>query len=389
MGSREPRSLSLLIAAWLAATQISIAASQILLTGVILWWLWRRLRGSAPQEPSGLSWILGLFAILSLASASTSLAPAASLAESKKLLLLLVPLAIIGTLRQRSTMFALTLVALVVADLSAAVGIWQFFIAQSGSLQHRIQGFVGHYMTYSGLVMTSAVVALSGVLFAKTHKLFFSGSLLMILMSLVLTLTRNAWLGMVVAAIVLLAIKNRRLVLLVPVVAGAIFLIQPDAVRYRVESFLRPDASGLDRLVMVRTGMKMVAQHPWLGVGTDMVAPLYPIYVEPDALRKDNPHLHNNAMQIAAERGVPGLMVWIGLLGLIAAVSVRELRHAKDAQSRMFSATALGVLVAGIVAGMFEYNFGDSEYQMLFWFLVSFPFILSRERLGLEERHAK
>ena len=118
--SREdhaPLGLLLLIGAWLAATQISIAASQILLTGVILWWLARRLLGSAAQEPGALAAGLGLFAALSLASAATSPAPAQSLAESKKLLLLLVPLAVIGSVRERKTMLYLTVLVVAVANL--------------------------------------------------------------------------------------------------------------------------------------------------------------------------------------------------------------------------------------------------------------------------------
>lgn len=323
---------------------------------------------------------LSTFALFSIVSAMTSASPWTSLAESKKLLLLLVPLAMVGTLNRRATMLNLTLVMLAAANLSAAFGIWQFFVGHSSDLQHRIQGFVGHYMTYAGLVMTSGVVALSGVLFSRTNKWLYAASLILIQSCLLLTLARNAWLGMVVAAVVLLAIKDRRLIFLVPVVASVLLLVQPDAVRYRVRSLLELDSSGRDRLVMIRAGMKMVAAHPWLGVGTDMVAPMYPIYVEPNAAKKSNPHLHNNAMQIAAERGLPTLIAWLCLVTLIAIESIRQIRAATQPDSKMLAATALGVLIAAVVAGTFEYNFGDSEYQMLFWFLVSFPFVLAHKR---------
>jgi hypothetical protein len=46
------------------------------------------------------------------------------------------------------------------------------------------------------------------------------------------------------------------------------------------------------------------------------------------------------------------------------------------------AAGALGVLVSGLVAGLFEYNFGDSEYLMFFLFVMAIPFLLERNRLA-------
>jgi O-antigen ligase len=110
-----------------------------------------------------------------------------------------------------------------------------------------------------------------------------------------------------------------------------------------------------------------------------MVSEVYPIYVEAGAPRHDNPHLHNNFMQVAAERGIPALVAFLSFVGLSLAIAIRELRKARAAE-RFLAAGALAVLVAGVVAGLFEYNFGDSEFQMLFLFAMSVPPILKRER---------
>jgi len=40
----------------------------------------------------------------------------------------------------------------------------------------------------------------------------------------------------------------------------------------------------------------------------------------------------------------------------------------------MLPATGLAAVVAMLAAGMFEYNFGDSEFLMLFLILVTLPF---------------
>jgi O-antigen ligase len=128
---------------------------------------------------------------------------------------------------------------------------------------------------------------------------------------------------------------------------------------------------------MLEAGMSMVAHHPWLGLGPDMVSDVYPIYVARQAPHRNNPHLHNNLMQIAAERGLPCLVAWLWLLGVVLVAAVRSFRKtANDPQGRALAAGTLGVVVSGFVAGMGEYNFGDSEFQMLFLFSMAIPWIL-------------
>jgi len=42
------------------------------------------------------------------------------------------------------------------------------------------------------------------------------------------------------------------------------------------------------------------------------------------------------------------------------------------------AAAALAALIAMVAAGQFEYNFGDSEFLMLFLILVTLPFASNR-----------
>jgi hypothetical protein len=46
---------------------------------------------------------------------------------------------------------------------------------------------------------------------------------------------------------------------------------------------------------------------------------------------------------------------------------------------RVLVAAGLGVFVAMLTAGMFEYNFGDSEFLMLFLVLITLPFAADRD----------
>ena len=65
----------------------------------------------------------------------------------------------------------------------------------------------------------------------------------------------------------------------------------------------------------------MIAAHPLTGVGPNMVERVYAQYRDPDAVDKVNPHLHNVPMQIAAERGLPALAIWLWFVVVAAARS--------------------------------------------------------------------
>ena len=119
----------------------------------------------------------------------------------------------------------------------------------------------------------------------------------------------------------------------------------------------------------------MISDHPLLGVGPNMVQELYAEYRVPDAVEKVNPHLHNVPLQIAAERGLPALAAW---LGFIVMLFVDLWRRFRTGEQPFFSAVALASVVAMLAAGMFEYNFGDSEFLMLFLILVTLPFAVER-----------
>ena len=367
------------IAIWLALIQISIAASELVLAGLLVVWLYRLRRGELILPSLGIDRPFALYAGLSLLAASFSFDPALGLQASKKLLLLVVPYMLVSTVRRSESVEALALVLIVVADIGAVVGLWQYRFGALSDLDHRIRGFMGHYMTYSGLLMGVGMLALALLLFQRRYRGFLVASLAVIGAALLLTLTRSAWIGTLVAGLLLVVLRDRRLLWGVGILTLGVALWLPQGVAHRIGSLVEPDRSGWDRLYMLRAGTHMVRNHPWLGVGPNMVAEVYPIYAAREAPLRNNPHLHNNLAQIAAERGVPCLLAWLWFVGVAFFAAVRTYRRSPPGSKKALAAGAMGVVLAAVLAGMFEYNFGDSEFQMLFLFAVSIPFILDRE----------
>jgi O-antigen ligase len=206
--------------------------------------------------------------------------------------------------------------------------------------------------TWPALVMPALVVALS------------------------LTLTRSAWVGACVAVGVLFILKDLRLLGLLPVVAALFFALAPDSVTNRMVSmFDLRDPSNRDRLAMARTGAAMVHDHPLTGVGPAMVQRLYPQYRDADAVQAINPHLHNVPLQIAAERGLPAMVIWIAFVVALAYGLFAVFRSQSEPTLAAAGLASIGGMLS---AGLFEYNFGDSEFLMLFLVLITLPFAATR-----------
>ena len=65
---------------------------------------------------------------------------------------------------------------------------------------------------------------------------------------------------------------------------------------------------------MLQSGVEIIRDRPITGVGPDMVKSVYKEYRQPWAVNDLNVHLHNVPVHIAAERGLPALLVWIGFI---------------------------------------------------------------------------
>jgi O-antigen ligase len=95
------------------------------------------------------------------------------------------------------------------------------------------------------------------------------------------------------------------------------------------------------------------------------------------AVNAINPHLHNVPLQIAAERGLPALAAWLWFL----VVLVRDLwRLSRRSAHPSLARAGLAAVASMLAAGVFEYNFGDSEFLMLLLVLVTLPFAADQER---------
>jgi O-antigen ligase len=377
----DDRPVGLERAAWLAllafaaSLQVSIFAAGVLLTVTAVLWLALVIRHHERIEVPGMFWPLAAYAAVTMISAYFAVDQGVSFRDTKQLVLFaIVPIAY-RLLPGRRSLTAVDVI-ITVGALEAIYGIVQYSILNFDHLQRRVQGSLTHYMTYSGVLMLVACTAAARIMFRTHDRTWASLVMPALLVAIALTMSRNAWVGVCVGIGLLLLLRDFRLIALAPVAAALFLAFAPAPLTQRLYStFNLADPTNRDRVAMFHTGMNIIRDFPLTGVGPDGVRLVYQHYRDPRAERQLNPHLHNVPLQIAAERGLPALAVWIWFI----VVLIRDLaRKTRSSPMRSLPTAALAGVVAMLTAGMFEYNFGDSEFLMLFLLIVTLPYAADR-----------
>lgn len=248
------------------------------------------------------------------------------------------------------------------ASYVSAWGIGEFVFLDRRDLEHRIDGPSTHVMTFSGVIMPLSLMLLLKWWHERKWWQLVSGSLATI--ALLLTFTRSVWLGWVAAALTVVILTRARLAFYALPFAILFLTFMPLSMFGRLTSmFDTKQESNFDRIRMLEAGAEMIRDFPVLGVGPANVKEIYSIYRKVDAPRARPPHLHNKVVQLWAERGILGLGAYILLLALF----VRECVRGWHGPGQMWAQIGIAVTISLAVAGLFEFNFGDTEvfYLML------------------------
>lgn len=357
---------------------VSIAAAQICLA-VLFALMVITFRGYRLSDAGTITVPLILYSGFSMISAIFSLNLEHSLKDIKSLLLFATPFIIAYFKDSVPRLRHLVGLLYIGACCSAAYALYQYWSTDG----ERSTGFMSHYMTFAEQMMMVGGVAVASVLFDKGRWRWLSIIVLTLLWTgCAASLTRSAWIAIVAGSVTLLAAKRFWLTLAIPPALAALLFFAPPEVRHRAFSIVSPaETSNRNRILMAKSGLEMVRDHPLLGVGPDVVGLVYEQYRQPEAT-PGSVHLHNNIVQIAAERGLPALAAWLYLM-IAAGVASYRLARTLPAMAA-YAAGALFAVVGMFVSGLFEFNFEDSEIKMLFLFLLTLMF-LAREGYGTEK----
>jgi O-antigen ligase len=374
-----PAFLAASLAGALLFSLISITLMESFLALAFLFWLAALFRRETKLALPGFFWPLLVYAALSIIVCFFSVSPAVSFKDARELLLyLVVPVAMSAAASQRGR--AWLMAALLTSGLASSLYSIGYFIIKARPGE-RIQGFMGHYMTQAGLLLLFASAALSFLLFFRNRTRWLWGiAFILAIAALSLTLTRSAWVGLVVAAGFILVLYKPKALIILPAVIALFLLASPRTMKRRALSIFNLHNYGNTlRVEYLRAGWQIIREYPLHGTGPDTVDMVFqnPKYGLSEVSRQ-NVHLHNNIVQIAAERGLPTLLAWVVFIVWTFASLLKLLKN-KDSMVYPQAAAGAAALLALVTAGLFEYNFADSEITVLFLYLITMPFAFPKK----------
>jgi putative inorganic carbon (hco3(-)) transporter len=382
----------LLLAVAIAAAgliQVSIAASQTLLgLGILLTLLLRR-KLEFPRI-----WLPLLLSLLwTIAADVLSPDPWTGRAQIKKYFVwLLLPLLYGVFRRQLAKANILILLWTATATASGLLGLFQFVKkvqhAQATGedfylsyLARRITGFESHWMTFGALQLAMLSIVLAHLFFSdRKFSRWVYASLPVFSIAIALGWTRSIWLATVPAVLYLVWCWRPKMTVLLPPALLLVIALASGSTRDRLLSLVHPHGdndSNRHRLVTFRTGVAMIEAHPVFGLGPEEIGRQFNAYVPFDIARPLPTgyygHLHNIYVQYAAERGIPGLLLILLIIGQMLAdcfAAIRRL-NGRPSQELFLLHSTVAVTIGILVGGLFEYNLGDSEVLMMFVSVVA------------------
>jgi hypothetical protein len=253
----------------------------------------------------------------------------------------------------------------------------------------RATGFYNHWVTYSEVLQLIASLAL-GIFLALKQKKNLTGVLLLVaigglIFALGMTVTRASWIGFAVSAVVIVLLSASRRTLLIvaacalPLVLASVVLLQQ---RRSISYFDKQDQSTSWRETVWKEGFELLVSKPRhlvFGVGMDSIKAHWREWGLFDNGRQPIGHMHSNLLQIALERGVPALIVWLILLAIYVRMLWRIQRRAGIEEiARGVALGALGGAIGFFTSGLVHYNWGDSEVVTVFYFIMGLCLVVER-----------
>jgi O-Antigen ligase len=247
------------------------------------------------------------------------------------------------------------------------------------SHQFRASGWTRHYETFAEILQIVVQLALGLALaHLRNHgpNKYFKLALLatgFLTIGIALTAMRTVLIAFVIGATVV-AFRSLRGAPKVVFTAALLLVLGFGAMvvwRARDQNaLLLGDPSSSLRAEVARVGLSRIWIHPILGHGMDAMKLHWNEWGFPG---KDMVHLHSTPLQLAFDRGLPMLALWLWMMiafWLYLWRSVSQSNELSDTNTFGLLLGALGGLTGFLASSLVNYNYGDTEVNMLFWFVM-------------------
>lgn len=269
----------------------------------------------------------------------------------------------------------------------------------------RATGFYRHWITYSEALQLIISLAF-GFLFASfmfrkrahdqdgrdddyrplsarllsivTSKPFLLVCLIALGGALLLTATRASQLSFMISAFVIVAVSASRkfllaaVIIVLPIALLGLYLLQQS----RQVGFIdAKDESTLYRMTMWRDGTRLWTDSPRnfiFGIGMDSKDKHWREWNMFDNGRLPLGHFHSTYVQLAVERGLPALLIWLIVLGIYLRTTWRGLRANRNGnwKTNGILLGSLGGTIGFMTSGFVHSNIIDAVVALIFYLIM-------------------
>jgi hypothetical protein len=254
----------------------------------------------------------------------------------------------------------------------------------------RASGWTRHYETYSEILQILSQLAL-GLFVAnyKNHRLNFraklaSAAFALLALGLALTAMRTVLVALVIGVCVISFRALGSKAKLVGLAGICLLLAFGAFVVYQTRAqhaLSLQDPSSALRVQVARVGASRLLLHPLFGHGMDSMHVHWREWGFPGS---DLLHLHSTPLQLAFDRGLPALILWLWIMWIFwrtAADSEKFFRDSSDTNRYGLLLGATGAIAGFFASSLVNYNFGDGEVALVFWWLLGIVVVLAAGRV--------
>jgi len=373
------RVIQIFIILFVLGSPFSITITQVSLTIALLAWATRMFyQRKFDVQSTPLDYIFLAYLIFETSSMIFSPEPMKALQNFKRMLLIPIVYLIASNVKEVKFARKLILVLISVTFAMSCYGIYKY-LSGVGGLEGRLRLF-HHWMTSGAILMIIGLMTLAFLFtrIPRKYLIYLLIAIIPILLSLIFTFTRSSWLGFAGGIFIMGLLRARKIIIPLTVLGIIAVFLAPAGIQDRVRSIVDPThVNNIERLNMWQSGIAMIKDRPLTGFGDIDLGEIYQQYKLPNA-KENVGHLHNNFVHIGAILGIPGIIV---LLSLMIIAFIKELQiYLKISKDDWFkqglSLGSIAVLIGFNINGLFDWNFGDAETVMLFWFSMGICFAL-------------
>lgn len=223
-------------------------------------------------------------------------------------------------------------------------------------------------------------------------RLLCSISVVSILLCIVFTWSRGAWLAAILCVVLFLLMYSRKTLryifmscLFVPFLP---FFLPQSVVKRFLSIGDMADSSTLYRVYTWKGSFRVIKDFfvGGIGYGTNAFQNIYPQYAYAGIEAAE--HSHNLFLQIFIGTGIIGIVAFVIIMFLFTQMNLEHIRDSKDTVGKLVIISAFSAVMSSLLFGMFDYTWYSYRVFFMFWSVIAIACACVRIGKDEERRHS-